>query len=407
MLAPLVAEHNPDFLMIQEIKGQAEQFDAVLNDPPGYRAFYHSAEKKGYSGTGIWVSKTVSGGEFVKVFPGNPNPDEGRLAEFRFERGGQKYAFAGIYFPNGGKSEQAWQEKLTFYDRFLEYVNSLRKDGWNCIWGGDVNCAHNEIDLARPKDNEGLIGFHPLERQWLDRVHTDGWRDVFRTLYPDARDIYSWWHQITRSRDRNIGWRIDYFFCDKSLMKDVKRIEYLTEYMGICRNIIPAVFLPSTPATVINSSCITARALLRVTRINTGILNRAIADTVFTAPAPQTAAVITAVSKAGKANIKSEIPDSSLSVVYSAADNNPSIMPGSAPNITDRHAVNRVFRAPADSMANISRPKWSVPSPYSCEAGRNRFLILICVYAAVSVNKDETARIRNSSVIALPNSSEM
>lgn len=110
----------------------------------------------------------------------------------------------GIYFPNGGKSEQAWQDKLVFYAKFAEYMDSLRTDGHMVLWGGDINCAHQAIDLARPKENDGKIGFHPLERAWLDGRTTDGWYDIWREKNPTQVDVYSWWDPVTRSRERNV-----------------------------------------------------------------------------------------------------------------------------------------------------------------------------------------------------------
>lgn len=96
---------------------------------------------------------------------------------------------------------------------------------------GDVNCAHNEIDLARPDDNKHSIGFLPEERAWITKCIDQGWVDIFREKNPE-KVIYSWWHVITRARVRNVGWRIDYFFCDRELFSDIKNIEYLNEQMG-------------------------------------------------------------------------------------------------------------------------------------------------------------------------------
>jgi exodeoxyribonuclease-3 len=99
------------------------------------------------------------------------------------------------------------------------------------VFGGDVNCAHQEIDLARPKDNDGKIGFHPEERKRLTNYLDQGWFDIFRELHPQ-KEVYSWWHLLTKARERNVGWRIDYFFIDKALKKQVKKINYLNEQMG-------------------------------------------------------------------------------------------------------------------------------------------------------------------------------
>ena len=137
-----------------------------------------------------------------------------------------------IYFPNGGKSEQAWEEKLVYYDRTLEYMNRLRESGKTVIVGGDVNVAHTEIDIARPKENDGKIGFHPRERAWVDRVVAARWADVWRNRNPGVRDIYSWWTMRAGARQRNIGWRIDYFFMDQQQTNRVLEVDYLADHPG-------------------------------------------------------------------------------------------------------------------------------------------------------------------------------
>ena len=138
----------------------------------------------------------------------------------------------GIYFPNGGKSEEAWQEKLVFYREFSRRMDALRAEGHHVIWGGDINCAHQEIDLARPRENDGKIGFHPLERAWLDDRTHEGWSDIWRTKNPTLTDVYSWWDTITRSRERNVGWRIDAFWGDETMLARTKNIEYLQDQYG-------------------------------------------------------------------------------------------------------------------------------------------------------------------------------
>ena len=230
---PFLDEQDPDVLFIQEIKGNVEQFPKVLAENDKYHCFYNSAEKKGYSGTGLWLKKSlVEEPEFNNVLPDDPVSNEGRLVEARFKVGTRKFAVLGAYFPNGGKSDQAWQDKLVYYEAFLKHVNQLREDGHTVIWCGDVNCAHEKIDLARPAENDGVIGFHPREREWVTKVVENGWRDVFRHLNPETKEVYSWWHYISKARDRNVGWRIDYFFCDQEQVSEVKKIEYLMNQFG-------------------------------------------------------------------------------------------------------------------------------------------------------------------------------
>ncbi len=217
--------HNPDVFLIQETKCKEEQVQSLIEKYADYQQFYHSAEKPGYAGTAIWVRGMNP--EFSSGMP-DFEDTEGRIARVDIEN----TTILGVYFPNGGKSPEAWDGKLVFYEKFLNSVNALRKEGRQVIFTGDVNCAHEAIDLARPEDNDGKIGFHPRERAWLSKWIEDGWIDVWRTKNPDTRDVYSWWHVITRARTRNVGWRIDYFFVDEKILPRVKKNEYLNDQMG-------------------------------------------------------------------------------------------------------------------------------------------------------------------------------
>jgi exodeoxyribonuclease-3 len=234
-LESFLNKYDPDVFLMQEIKAEKSQLINLEKKYDNYEKFYNSAEKKGYSGTSIWIKKTcneiVSSQEHhLKFGSGMPdfNDKEGRISRIDFKN----FTILGVYFPNGGKSKEAWEGKLIFYEKFLNYVNKLRKNGRQVIWCGDVNCAHNVIDLARPKNNEGKIGFHPKERAWIDKCIDQDWIDIWRNKYPKKTDVYSWWHVITRSRLKNVGWRIDYFFLDKKLIPSVKNIEYLNDQMG-------------------------------------------------------------------------------------------------------------------------------------------------------------------------------
>ena len=240
-LGDFLKTHDPAVFFIQETKSKPEQVEFLDPLYPDYQKFYHSAEKPGYAGTGVWVKQpnNGSGGKSIKIvnvatgFPASYhyNDTEGRIIRVDIDLGEASYALLGVYFPNGGKSPEAWDDKLVFYDRFLEYVNEIRASGLECIWSGDVNCAHEAIDLARPKENDGVIGFHPRERAWVTKVIENKWVDIFRTLHPKTV-IYSWWHLISRARSRNVGWRIDYFFCDTRFLDRVEKIEYLNDQQG-------------------------------------------------------------------------------------------------------------------------------------------------------------------------------
>ena len=226
-LDSLIDSENPDILMLQETKAHPQQLSKSLTHHPDYLQFYHSAEKKGYSGTSIWVKRVHSNTTTYKTGMTGFKDMEGRISRLDID----KYSYLGVYFPNGGKSEDAWKGKLVFYDKFLKYINKLRKSGRLIIWAGDVNCAHEEIDLARPKSNMKSIGFLPEEREWISKVIKNDWKDVFRHLNPETV-VYSWWHLLSKSRERNVGWRIDYFFIDKKILNKVTNITYLNQQMG-------------------------------------------------------------------------------------------------------------------------------------------------------------------------------
>ena len=236
-LQNLEKKYSPDILLLQEIKGKRDQFSRYLTQHPKYRQFYHSAKKPGYAGTGIWAKRDLlSRMRFIKFemnVPHAPNNDEGRVSHLSFtDPDNLIHDYISIYFPNGGKSEEAWNEKLIFFDKVLDYMNALRKLGHRVVVGGDMNVAHTEIDLARPKENDGKVGFHPLERAWMDKVLASGWVDVWRAKNEGVEGVYSWWDPKTRARERNVGWRIDYFLIDVELLPLVERIEYLQDQLG-------------------------------------------------------------------------------------------------------------------------------------------------------------------------------
>ena len=136
-----------------------------------------------------------------------------------------------IYFPNGRSSQERLAYKMRFYDAFLEFVDKVRDAGRAVVVGGDVNTAHQEIDLARPKANEGTSGFLPEERAWVDKFLSHGYVDTFR-MFNDQPGQYTYWDQMTRARERNVGWRIDYFFVNQGFAGQVKAAYILPEVMG-------------------------------------------------------------------------------------------------------------------------------------------------------------------------------
>jgi len=224
-LKEFLEKQSPDICFFQEIKMTESQFEKESQEYPNYQKFYHSAQKQGYAGTAMWTKN----GENFQTKRGiiGYADTEGRIIS------GEKneWIFFGIYFLNGGKSSEAWKEKLTFYKGFLQHIEKLRHTGKKIIFCGDINCAQEEIDLARPKENKNSIGFLPEERAAIQKWRESGWKDVFRELKKDEVK-YSWWAPYAKSRERNVGWRIDSFFIDENLLSNVKDIKYETEQQG-------------------------------------------------------------------------------------------------------------------------------------------------------------------------------
>ncbi len=144
----------------------------------------------------------------------------------------KKLVLLNIYFPNGGGGPERLKYKLEYYDHFLAYINKLHKKGYEVIFCGDINTAHKEIDLARPKENVENTGFLPIERAWIDQVIDAKYTDVFRYIYPEVKDAYTYWDMKTYARERNVGWRIDYFFTSQKALKTVTKAKILDEIMG-------------------------------------------------------------------------------------------------------------------------------------------------------------------------------
>lgn len=216
---------KPDMLCLQEMKAEPVQLSDRLIHPDGYESYWNPAIRKGYSGT---VSYTRTSPVSAMTSFGNPFLDgEGRIIMLEFE----SFYLFNVYFPNGGSGPDRLAFKMKFYDRFLELIESFRRKKPIVICG-DVNTAHREIDLSHPKQNEKRSGFLPKERAWLDTLFSKGYLDTFRFLYPEARDRYSWWDMKTRSRERNIGWRIDYFIVSDELKSSIVDADILSSVMG-------------------------------------------------------------------------------------------------------------------------------------------------------------------------------
>ncbi len=203
---------DADVLCIQETKLQDHQLADDVRNINGYESFWsYSTVKKGYSGVGAWtkmVPNSVKNGIGIEAYDA-----EGRIVELDFD----DFILFNIYFPNGQMDDDRLNYKLNFYKDFFAYADKLRKSGRSLVITGDYNTAHNEIDLKNPKANEKRSGFLRIERDWLDKIESQGYVDTFRYLYPET-EKYSWWTYRFKARERNAGWRIDYFFVTQDLI---------------------------------------------------------------------------------------------------------------------------------------------------------------------------------------------
>lgn len=218
----------PDVLCLQETKALPEQLSAQLVNPKFHEAIYAPAEKKGYSGVSTWVKKNLNCEHTIGL--GEKKFDsEGRTIISEFD----KFILFNCYFPNGSRDHSRVPYKLEFYELVSEKAKTLKKQKKKSIViTGDFNTAHREIDLANPKANIKTTGFLPEERAWLDRYQNEGLADVFRHFIPKENGHYTWWTFRNDCRARNIGWRLDGFWCSKEFLGQVSSCLHLTEVLG-------------------------------------------------------------------------------------------------------------------------------------------------------------------------------
>ncbi|MEW5894339.1 MAG: exodeoxyribonuclease III [Candidatus Omnitrophota bacterium] len=215
-----------DIVCVQETKADPDILSEKFINPNHYRSYWTSAEKKGYSGVAVFTKK-----EPDNVIEGLGIPEfdkEGRVLELEYAN----FILFNIYFPNGSRGNVRVPFKMAFYDCFLKRAESLRKKGKSLIICGDVNTAHQEIDLARPRANETKTGFLPIEREWMTTLFSKGYIDTFRHLNPGKPGHYSWWDYKTGARARDIGWRIDYFIITPDLLPKLKDAFIQKDVMG-------------------------------------------------------------------------------------------------------------------------------------------------------------------------------
>ena len=214
-----------DIYCFQETKARTEQVEIGLDYPIEYKSYWNPAAKLGYSGVATFTK--IEPKSIIVGDRDNDWDDEGRVLITKFD----EFTLLNVYFPNGKRDKGRLEYKMNFYEYFLKYINELRNRNEKVIFCGDVNTAHKEIDLARPKENSRTSGFLEIERKWIDKLEENGWVDTFRIFNQEGGN-YSWWDQITKAKERNVGWRIDYFFIDKSLNRSLKSAFIMPEING-------------------------------------------------------------------------------------------------------------------------------------------------------------------------------
>jgi len=218
---------KPDILCLQEVRAFQEQVTPFAKHIKGAQQIWNSATKPGYSG----VMTLYQQGELYtyNLNLGKDDFDqEGRLIELDCG----DFLLYNIYFPNGGRDLKRVNFKLSFYEKLLKRAKKQIKDGRDVIIAGDFNTCHQEIDLARPKANMKNTGFLPEERAWVQKFMDSGFTDSFRHLYPSRESIYSWWSQRGGAREKNVGWRLDYFLVSSGLLDRIQDTVYHSNTLG-------------------------------------------------------------------------------------------------------------------------------------------------------------------------------
>lgn len=223
-----LTDKQPDICCIQETKAHVEQLADEVVQPEGYKTYWFSANKKGYSSVGVFIKNSIKDAE-VNAGIGKKEIDaEGRVQIIRIN----KTLIYNCYFPNSQPERARIDYKLLFDNTVLKNAEKKKKEGFNIIICGDFNVAHKEIDLAYPRQNVNNPGFLPEEREWMTKFLNKGYIDTFRHFYPDLKEQYSWWTYRMNARQKNVGWRIDYFCVNKEYKSNLIEASIHQDVMG-------------------------------------------------------------------------------------------------------------------------------------------------------------------------------
>lgn len=221
-LEPWLAQHQPDCICVQEVKAQAADVQGKFDQLAGLKGHFHFAAKKGYSGVGIYTRHEPS--DVIIGYGSSEFDAEGRFLELRFDKPGTKLSIISAYFPSGSSGEDRQQAKFRFLEEFYPHLTAL-KGSREFILCGDVNIAHQQIDLKNWRSNQKNSGFTPEERAWMTKLLSEaGLVDVYRQLQPAATDTaYTWWSNRGQAYANNVGWRLDYHLATPALAAFAKR----------------------------------------------------------------------------------------------------------------------------------------------------------------------------------------
>lgn len=219
-LVDWVSDENPDVFCIQESKSQEEQIDPEVFSKLGYHAYWHSAEKKGYSGVVTYSKKQAN--QVIKGMGIERYDVEGRVIRTDFD----DFILINVYFPSGSSGEERHVFKMQFLEDMQPWAESLLNESKNVIILGDYNIVRLDIDIHNPERKDNPSGFRPEERVWLNSWFENSFVDAFRYLYPDKENNFSWWSYRAGSRKKNKGWRIDYISVSETLKNGIQEVKH-------------------------------------------------------------------------------------------------------------------------------------------------------------------------------------